>query len=97
MHLNYPTLYVALALGWMTIETNLSIARIEANDKHWVSRSMRWLRDWGKRHSRPVSVGGRVLAAFGLAILAWIPILLASFCWPVTVTIYVLSKLRDKD
>ncbi|EKK6596332.1 hypothetical protein POJ32_004224 [Salmonella enterica] len=90
-------MYLACAAAWTVIETQLSIARIDDNENHWLQRAMRRVRDWTKKRSTPVSVGTRMIACFVLALAAWIPVLLVSAFWPVTVTCYVLCNLRDKD
>ncbi|EIP9221046.1 hypothetical protein LT875_002493 [Salmonella enterica] len=97
MHLNYIGLYIACAVAWTVIETQLSIQRMENDQNHWLQRAMKRCRKWADRQYPPISVGGRILACFFLAIAAWIPVLLVSACWPVTVTIYVLCNFRDKD
>ncbi|EPT1451888.1 hypothetical protein ACVOZ6_003476 [Escherichia coli] len=97
MNLPLIMMYVACAVAWTFIETQLTIMRLESEPTHWLRRAMVSCRSWASRQCLPISVGARILAAFGLAIVAWIPVLLASACWPVTVTIYVLCNLRDKD
>lgn len=95
--LSYTGLYAACAVAWMVVETQLTLQRMENDEKHWLQRAMKRCRKWANRQSTPVSVGGRILACFFLAIAAWIPVLLVSACWPVTVIIYILCNLRDKD
>ncbi|EAB4417332.1 hypothetical protein D7B12_18040 [Salmonella enterica] len=97
MRINYVELYIACAAAWIFIETQLSIRAFETNENHWLQRAMRGCRNWASRQSRPVSVAGRIIASIVLALVAWIPVLLVSLCWPVTVTIYILCNLRNKD
>ncbi|ENE5752142.1 hypothetical protein ACFLMW_003790 [Salmonella enterica] len=95
--MNIALMYMCPAVAWTVIETSLSIERIENDERHWLNRTMKRIRNWSKHQSKPVSVGGRILACFFLAILAWIPVLLVSFVWPVTVLLYVIAQLRKED
>ena len=97
MHLNITMIYLACAVAWTVIETNLTLARLENDDKHWLTRAMRMVRDWAKKQNTAISVSSRVLACFILALAAWIPILLASALWPATVLIYVIANYRNED
>ncbi|EOH1034848.1 hypothetical protein ACLMYS_003821 [Salmonella enterica] len=95
--MNWPLMYMCPAVAWTVIETQLSIGRIEDDEKHWLNRTMKRIREWSKKRSTPVSVGGRILACFFLAIAAWIPVLLVSAVWPVTVLIYIFRNLRKEQ
>ncbi|EIW6162767.1 hypothetical protein MF451_003764 [Salmonella enterica subsp. enterica serovar Saintpaul] len=95
--MNWPLMYLCPAVAWTVIETQLSIDRIENDERHWLNRTMKRIRAWSRNRSMPISVGGRILACFFLAIFAWIPVLLVSFIWPVTVSIYVFCNLRKED
>ncbi|EBA6160015.1 hypothetical protein H8U31_001369 [Salmonella enterica] len=97
MHINPVGMYAACAVAWSFIETNLEIARLDRNDKHWLNRAIRAVRDWSKNQSPAVSVGARMLCCFGLAILAWIPVLIYSAVWPLTVLIYVVVNARGDE
>lgn len=94
--MSYPLLYVIAAVAWTVIETQLTLKRLEANEKHWLNRALKACRNWSKDKPLPVSVGARILACFVLSIVAWIPVLLTSAAWPVTVTIYILNN-RTKE
>ncbi|EBJ6658732.1 hypothetical protein D0Q53_20830 [Salmonella enterica] len=94
--MNYPLMYIVVAVAWTVIETRLSLGRIEGDEKHWLNRALHHCRKWAKDKPLPISVGGRILACFVLAILAWIPVLFASAAWPVTVTLYILNH-RNKE
>ncbi|EDY2029988.1 hypothetical protein GTB64_004430 [Salmonella enterica] len=97
MSVNMIGLYVACAAAWTVVETQLSVQRMEDDPDHWLQKAMRAVRDWTAKKSAPVSIGVRMIACFGLAIAAWVPVLLVSICWPVTVFCYVVCNWRDKD
>ncbi|ENQ1546077.1 hypothetical protein ACEOHC_003889 [Salmonella enterica] len=97
MQISYPGLYIACAVAWTVIETQLTLQQMENDKNHWMQRAMRACRKWADRQHPSISVGGRILAAFGLSIVGMVPIFFLSAIWPVTVTIYVLCNFRDKD
>lgn len=94
--MNYPLAYVCAAVAWTVVETQLSLSRIEGDDKHWLNRAMDKIRTWTTKQSLPVSVGVRMLGCVVLAILAWIPVLIVSFVWPVTIPIYAYLNYRKE-
>ncbi|ELK5289342.1 hypothetical protein Q6670_004009 [Salmonella enterica] len=88
------TAYSCGAIAWQFIETQLMIERIKGDKKHVVSRAMRSL---GKYADRKGKVWGSALKVFGgtgIALLAFIPVLLASFLWPVTIPVYILANIE---
>ncbi|EAM1616276.1 hypothetical protein EU642_21815 [Salmonella enterica] len=93
----YIDLYIALTCGWLCIETNLTLKRLESDKTHWLNRALKRTRRYAQGKPMTVSVGSRVFACFGLTLLAWVPVLLASVLWPVTVPIYVMCELTGED
>lgn len=95
--MNISMMYVAAAVAWTVIETSLTIARIEDDESHWLKRAMRRIREWSMKQSMPVSIGFRIFAGVALAIIAYIPVLIDSALWPVTVSLYVYINCRKED
>lgn len=90
-------LYIALACGWLCIETNLTLKMLEQDKQHWLNRSLTKTRRYAKAQGATMSVVLRVGAAFALTFGAWIPVLIAALVWPFSVFLYVSSTLNNKD
>ena len=86
--------YSCGAIAWQFIETQLMIERIKGDKKHVVSRAMRSLGQYADRKGRIQSSALKVVGGTGIALLAFIPVLLASFLWPVTIPIYILANIE---
>ncbi|EAM6792370.1 hypothetical protein E0G74_01250 [Salmonella enterica] len=90
----YIDLYIAFACSWLCIETNISLKKLNEDKQHWLNRAMTKTRRYAKGQGPTLSVGIRIAACFGLTFAAWMPLLLTSLLWPVTVPIYVIENIR---
>ena len=86
-------MYIALTC----IETNLTLKELEANKQHWLNRALTKTRRYAKAQGPTLSVAIRLFACLGLTLAAWVPVLMASAFWPVTVTLYVLCTLKNEE
>ena len=96
MHLWMYHGYAAAACAWTFMETSLMLERVKDNPKHWLARSIRKIRDVTEKRNKFVCVLLKSLAVPLLALVSWIPCLLAAALWPVAVTLYIISNITWK-
>ena len=87
-------IYASAMLAWQFIEMNLMIERIRADRKHFIAVRIIRLREWAKGKNKYWGGFVKAVAGMGLALLAWIPIIISAAIWPISVPVYILTNIE---